>query len=130
MKTTCTWMAPRVPAMAQGGEYRLKPGVEELRQEKIALFVLATLMVTFSLIGFSEIVYHYWNLEILGVCGAMPTLFGFLDTLQRVFRSERRRGNERYLVTDGTFSIPSLERIFEYAESRCRPAEFSTLFSL
>ena len=63
---------------AEGGEYWLKPGIEELRQERLALFVLGALAAIFSLIGGYGVLYDHWTLEIVGFCGAMPTLFGFL----------------------------------------------------
>lgn len=77
--------ATRSRYTAEGGEYRLMPRIEELRQQKIALLVLATLVITFSLIGSFGFIYDHWTLEILGFCGAMPTLFGFLVHLAMHF---------------------------------------------
>lgn len=77
--------AGRVRYAAVGDEYRLKPEAKELRQEKIALSVLAALAVTFGLIGAYGIVYDHWTLEIVGFCGAMPTFFGFLVHLAMHF---------------------------------------------
>lgn len=70
---------------AEGGEYLLKPGLEELRHERLALFVLGALAVIFALIGGYGILYDHWTLEIVGFCGAMPTLFGFLVHLAMHF---------------------------------------------
>jgi hypothetical protein len=66
---------------AVGDEYRLKPDPMELRHEKMGLSVLLALPMTFGLIGAYGIVYDHWTLEIAGFCGAMPTLFGFLEHL-------------------------------------------------
>ena len=51
---------------------------KEARQEKVGLYVLAALVIIFSAIGFYGIEKDDGPLEILGFCGAMPTLFGFL----------------------------------------------------
>jgi hypothetical protein len=51
---------------------------KEARQEKVGLYVLAALVIIFSAIGFYRIEKDDGPLEILGLCGAMPTLFGFL----------------------------------------------------
>jgi hypothetical protein len=51
---------------------------KEARQEKVGLYVLAVLVIIFSAIGFYGIEKDDGSLEILGLCGAMPTLFGFL----------------------------------------------------
>jgi len=51
---------------------------KEARQEKVGLYVLAALVIIFSAIGFYGIEKDDGPLEILGLCGAMPTLFGFL----------------------------------------------------
>jgi len=51
---------------------------KEARQEKVGLYVLAALVIIFSAIGFYGIEKDDGPLEILGLCGAMPTLFRFL----------------------------------------------------
>ena len=68
-----------------GDEYRLRPTASERRQEKIALFVMAALMLIFSAVGVYAAVVDDFALEILAFCGAMPTLFGLLIQLMMYF---------------------------------------------
>ena len=63
---------------AIGDEYRIKPEVTNKRQEKIALIVLFVLAVTFAAIGAYGYAIDSLQLQILGFCGAMPTVLGFL----------------------------------------------------
>jgi hypothetical protein len=68
-----------------GDEYRLKPDPKELREQKMALSVLAALALTFGLLGAYAIATDRWTLEILAFCGAMPTLLGLLVQLAMYF---------------------------------------------
>ena len=54
---------------------------KEARQEKMGLYVLAALVMIFSVIGFYGIEQDDGPLQVLGLCGAMPTFFGFLVLL-------------------------------------------------
>ena len=68
-----------------GADYRLKPNATELKQEKFALIVLASLTVSFTALGIYGSATDKWTLQILAFCGAMPTLFGFLAQLAMYF---------------------------------------------
>jgi hypothetical protein len=61
--------------IAHGDEFTLKPHPGENRQ-KIAMLVLATLALTFTVIGIYGTTNHKTELQILGFCGAMPMVFG------------------------------------------------------
>jgi len=73
--------ATRESYVAHGDEFTLKPNPREKHQQKIAMVVLATLAVTFSAIGIYGTTNDNLELQILGFCGAMPTVFGLLVNL-------------------------------------------------
>jgi hypothetical protein len=59
-----------------------RPGSEnEARHEKVGLYVLAGLVLSFSALGAYGILIDNGPLEVLAFCGAMPTLFGFFVLL-------------------------------------------------
>jgi hypothetical protein len=64
-----------------GDEYRLQPTASELRQENFALITMAALVIAFSVLGAYAIITDNYDLEILALCGAVPTLLGFLVQL-------------------------------------------------
>jgi len=67
--------------IAHGDEFTLKPDPREKHQQKIAMLVLATLALTFTVIGIYGTTNDNLEMQILGFCGAMPTVFGFLVNL-------------------------------------------------
>lgn len=73
--------AMREHYIAHGGEFTLKPDPREKHQQKIAMLVLATLAMGFTAIGIYGTTNDNLELQILGFCGAMPTVFGFLVNL-------------------------------------------------
>jgi hypothetical protein len=68
-----------------GEDYRLKPSSSELRQQKLAVIILAALVIIFTAIGIYGTIADKWTLQILAYCGAMPTLFGLLAQLAMYF---------------------------------------------
>jgi hypothetical protein len=70
--------ATRAHYFALGDDYRIKPEVTDTRQQKVALVVLFSLAMTFAVIGLYGYKIDSLQLQILGFCGAMPTLLGFL----------------------------------------------------
>ena len=53
----------------------------DARQEKLGLYVLAGLVLSFSALGAYGILTDNGPLEVLAFCGAMPTVFGFFVLL-------------------------------------------------
>ena len=70
----------RKPDVANRDRGRID-GKKEARQETLGLCVLGALVILFSAIGVYGIEQDDGPLQILGLCGAMPTLFGFLVLL-------------------------------------------------
>jgi hypothetical protein len=68
-----------------GEDYRLKPSASELHQQKLAVIILAALVIIFTAIGIYGTIADKWTLQILAYCGAMPTLFGLLAQLAMYF---------------------------------------------
>jgi hypothetical protein len=79
--------ATRALYFALGDDYRIKPEVTDTRQQKIALVVLFVLAMTFAAIGLYGYKIDSLQLQILGFCGAMPTLLGFLLHLSMAMSS-------------------------------------------
>jgi hypothetical protein len=77
--------ATRAHYILDGADYRLKPNANEIRQQKFALIVLASLAVIFTGLGIYGSATDRWTLQILAFCGGMPTLFGFLVQLAMYF---------------------------------------------
>jgi hypothetical protein len=73
--------ATREYYIAHDDEFTLKPNPGDRRQQKIAMVVLAILAVTFTVIGIYGTTNDNLELQILGFCGAMPTVFGLLVNL-------------------------------------------------
>jgi hypothetical protein len=79
--------ATRAHYFALGDDYRIKPEVTNIRQQKVALVVLFVLAMTFAAIGLYGYKIDSLQLQILGFCGAMPTLLGFLLHLSMAMSS-------------------------------------------
>jgi hypothetical protein len=79
--------ATRSHYFALGDDYRIKPEVTNTRQQKVALVVLFVLALTFAAIGLYGYKIDSLQLQILGFCGAMPTLLGFLLHLSMAMSS-------------------------------------------
>jgi hypothetical protein len=79
--------ATRAHYFALGDDYRIKPEVTNTRQQKVALVVLFDLAMTFAAIGLYGYKIDSLQLQILGFCGAMPTLLGFLLHLSMAMSS-------------------------------------------
>ena len=77
----------RAHYFALGNDYRIKPEVTNTHQQKIALVVLFVLALTFAAIGLYGYKIDSLQLQILGFCGAMPTLLGFLLHLSMAMSS-------------------------------------------
>jgi hypothetical protein len=77
----------RAHYFALGEDYRIKPEVTNTRQQKVALVVLFVLALTFAAIGLYGYKIDSLQLQILGFCGAMPTLLGFLLHLSMAMSS-------------------------------------------
>ena len=79
--------ATRAHYFALGDDYRIKPEVTNTRQQRVALVVLFGLAMTFAGIGLYGYKIDSLQLQILGFCGAMPTLLGFLLHLSMAMSS-------------------------------------------
>lgn len=79
--------ATRAHYFALGDDYRIKPEVTNTSQQKVALVVLFVLAMTFAGIGLYGYKIDSLQLQILGFCGAMPTLLGFLLHLSMAMSS-------------------------------------------
>jgi hypothetical protein len=79
--------ATRAHYFALGDDYRIKPEVTNTLQQKVPLVVLFGLAMTFAAIGLYGYEIDSLQLQILGFCGAMPTLLGFLLHLSMAMSS-------------------------------------------